>query len=205
MKKLLFITTLALANFLNVVAQEEGDFELGAHVGVNFSRVSAGNNATTNGTTGFNFAATGEYYFSEEWGIKAKLIYDQKGWGDGFLRNLDTGKEVIADYKLSYLTVPVMANWHFGSTAKWYLNFGVYFGFLMDAKAGEQDVKTFIENTDIGLALGVGYKFPIDDNTKLFIELDGQGGFTSIFAKTENNVSLRNTRSALNFGVLFDL
>lgn len=205
MKKLLCIIILTLASLSNISAQDKGDFELGANVGVNFSRVNASNNASTNNTTGFNFAAIGEYYFSDTWGIKAKLIYDKKGWGDGFLNDIDTGETVTTDFTLSYLTIPVMANWHFGSTKKWYLNFGLYAGFLLDAKAAKKDVSTIIESTDIGLALGIGYKFPIDDNTKLFVELDGQGGLTNVFSKTLDGSSIRNSRNSINFGVLFDM
>ncbi|WP_233496696.1 outer membrane beta-barrel protein [Mucilaginibacter hurinus] len=49
---------------------------------------------------------------------------------------------MATNYKLDYLTIPVMANWHFGRTKNWYLHFGPYVAFLLN-------VKTSIANTDI--------------------------------------------------------
>lgn len=50
----------------------------------------------------------------------------------------------------------------------------------------------------------IGYKFELNDKTKLFIEYDGQSGFTDIF-KINNGDAVRNGRSSLNLGVLFNL
>lgn len=209
MKKLLLILVLSITG-ATTYAQKSGDFEFGGNLGVNFSnlQVSSGgiNNLSTDYTTSFNIAATGEYYFSDRWGIKGKLIFDQKGWGNGFFES-SNGSRVITDYKLSYLTLPLMANWHFGSERNWYINFGLYLGLLLDAET--LDVKTNLplidafNSTDVGLALGIGYKFPVNESTNLFFELDGQAGFTSVFK--EATTSSRNNRSALNFGVLFSL
>ncbi len=55
-------------------------------------------------------------------------MYDQKGWDDGTIT--DVNGTFITDYNLNYLTVPVMANWHFGRTKNWYLNFGAYTAIL---------------------------------------------------------------------------
>ncbi|WP_440880363.1 porin family protein [Tenacibaculum sp. C7A-26P2] len=214
MKKLLVAISITILSFNFLKAQEKGDIELGGNIGVNFSNVTLGRNTfnnsnlSTDHTTGFNIALTGEYYFSDRWGIKTKLIYDQKGWGNGFLDNYDTGERVISDYELSYFTIPVLANWHFGSNRNWYLNFGLYAGFLIDVNL--KDISTNIElmesfeTTDIGLALGIGYKFQISENTRLFFEFDGQSGFNSI-NKENNGENITNSRSSINFGALFFL
>ncbi len=60
------------------------------------------------------------------------------------------------------------------------------------------------ETTDIGLALGIGYKFQISENTRLFFEFDGQSGFNSI-NKENNGENITNSRSSINFGALFFL
>jgi len=79
-------------------------------------------------------------------------------------------------------------------------------GLLISAKDSELgiDVKEAFKSTDIGLALGIGCKFRVSNNAQLFVEFDGQSGFMDIF---EDNIgeTVRNTRSSLNFGVLFGL
>ena len=209
MKKLLLIASLAIFAVSTVNAQlDKGDFELGAGIGASFSNVTVSGNSenSTNSLTSINFGASGEYYFSDRWGIKAKLNYDQKGWADGFIFNEDTLENTTTDFQLSYLTIPVMANWHFGSTRKWYLNFGPYIGILLNAEDSRlgMDVKEAFNTTDFGLAFGIGYKFEIADNTKLYIEYDGQSGVSDVFKNNEGD-SVTNGRSSFNVGVLFSL
>ncbi len=205
MKKLLFIAMMVCAGITTTNAQKESGFELGGNFGVSTSVIATSDNQiTSDNLTSFNLGASAEYYFSDRWGLKAKLILDNKGWGNGFIQGL--GSFTTTDIKLTYLTVPVMANWHFGSTRKWYLHFGLYAGFLLnaEAKATGTDVSDAVESVDIGLAAGIGYKFPIAENVNMFIEYDGQGGFTDVFANNTGD-SVRNSRSSFNFGVLFNL
>lgn len=203
-KKLLF-TALTLVGFLSANAQEKGTVEFGAGLGVNFSTVSNGQE-NAKSLTGMNLAGSGEYYFSDRWGIKAKLIYDAKGWADGFIIDTDNQTTTITDFKLNYLTIPVMANYHFGSNRNWYLHFGPYVGFLVNAKDSKlgMDLKEGFESTDFGLGLGIGYKFAVDEKLKLFIEYDGQSGFSDVFANNTGS-SVLNSRSSFNVGVLFIL
>lgn len=205
MKKLFFIAMMTFASITTVNAQKESGFELGGNVGVSTSVIATSDSQiTSDNLTSFNLGLSGEYYFSSRWGLKAKLILDNKGWGNGFVQvgnNFTT-----TDIKLTYLTLPVMANWHFGSTRKWYLHFGLYAGFLLnaEAKANGMDVSDAIESVDIGLAAGIGYKFPIAEKANMFIEYDGQGGFTDVFANNTGD-AVRNSRSSFNIGVLFNL
>lgn len=210
MKKLLLCAALVFMSIAQLQAQEEGTIELGIGGGLNFATVSdiQGQNSAKS-RIAFNFGASGEYYFSDRWGIKMKLTYDSKGWGDGFIESIDSFgnfQRLTTDFKLNYLTIPVMANWHFGSTRKWYLNFGGFAGFLLNAEAAEngQDIKEGINSTDFGFAFGIGYKFEVSDNVKLFIEYDGQSGFTDIF-KDNVGDTVRNARSSFNVGALFNL
>lgn len=209
MKKLLACIVFALIGISQLQAQENGTIEVGAIGGVSFVTVSDIQGNSASARVSFNFGASGEYYFSDRWGIKAGLIYDSKGWKDGFINSLDPAGNSIrtdADFKLNYLTIPVMANWHFGSTRKWYLNFGGYAGFLLNAEetAFGTDVKEGLTSTDFGLALGIGYKFPITDNIKLTIEYQEQFGLIDTF---ENNTgdAVTNRRSSFNVGALFNL
>ena len=206
MTKQLCIAALVIFGMLRSNAQDSGDIELGFGAGLNVSNVTAQEGA--NGTPSrfsFNIGASGEYYFSDRWGLKVELIYDNKGWADGFIED-NNANSITTDYEVNYVTLPIMANWHFGSNRNWYLNFGPYIGFLVKAEATESDlnVKDGFKSTDFGLAFGIGYKFELDDNIKLFIEYDGQSGFTDVFENNRGS-AVRNGRSSFNIGALFSL
>ena len=206
MKKQLLITVFAIFGLLTTNAQDKGGFELGLGLGVNISNVSTiDGQENASSKTSINAGASGEYYFSDRWGVKTKLIYDSKGWAEGYI--LDQNNMVtITDFKLNYLTVPVMANWHFGSNRNWYLNFGPYIGFLISAEDSELglDLKDGFKSTDFGAAFGIGHKIKVADNIKLFIEYDAQSGFSDIFEENAGE-AIRNGRSSFNIGVLFSL
>ena len=207
MKKLFFIAMMACASFGTVQAQKTSGFELGGNAGISFAALTDSDaQNTTDRITTFNLAASGEYYFSDRWGLKMKLILDNKGWGNGFITDQFGNTITNTDFNLTYLTVPVMANWHFGSTRKWYLNFGLYAGFLLNAEdsATNTDVSDAIQSVDIGLAAGIGYKFPISEKAFLYVEYEGQAGFGDVF-ETNLGDTVRTTRDSFNIGVLFPL
>ena len=201
MKKLLLTAVLTLGCFLFSFAQNKGDVEFGVNLGFNLSNVTAGSYSADTGT-GFNAGFATDYYFSDRWSIKGKLIYDQKGWDNGFFENQFGTFE--ADYNLNYLTIPVTANWHFGSKRNWYLHFGPYVGFLLNAKETSlnTEVKDYFSSTDFGLALGIGVKIHVSDKLKIFLEYDGQSGFLDVFKNNEGDV-LTGARSAFNVGLNF--
>jgi opacity protein-like surface antigen len=212
MKKIL--TTIIILGVYTVTfaQQKKGDVELGFNTGFNVSTVT--NNSYTNSSnipgvqsyrTGFNFGASADFYFSNRWSLKTKLIFDQKGWGNGFFSDANN-KIFSTSYNLNYITLPVMANWHFGKKRNWYLNFGPYAGYLAGAKATDVsvDVKDYFQNIDVGLTLGIGTKIKLADNLKLLLEYDNQGGITDIF-KMNDYSAVRNSRASLNVGLAFML
>jgi len=205
MKKLL--TLLLVAGFgITASAQEKNSLELGLHAGFNLATVSTSSQTNSDYRNGFNLTAVGDYFFSDRWSIKAKIGYDQKGWDNGYITNLDNGQSFITNYRINYLTVPVMANWHFGKKRNWYLNFGPYFGILLNANETKfnTDLKNFIHNRDIGIDLGIGVKLPVANKVKVLLELDGQSGLTDLF-KQNQGYQVRTNRSSFNAGLLFDL
>lgn len=99
-----------------------------------------------------------------------------------------------------------MANWHFGSKRNWYLNFGPYAGFLLNAKeiSMNTEVKEYFNSTDFGLALGVGVKIPVSDKLKIFLEYDGQGGVSEIFKDNQGD-RVTGSRGSFNVGLNFTM
>jgi len=205
MKKILTTLLILSGIYSAASAQTRNTAEFGANIGYNAANVSySGSGQSSDYTSGFNAGVSMEYYFSDRWGIKGKLTYDQKGWGNGYL-SFDDGTEIDGvNFHLNYLTIPVMANWHFGRTRNWYLNFGPYVGVLLNTTESSNsgvDLKDAFNTTDFGLALGIGVKFPVSNNVKMFIEADGQSGFTDIF-KDNPDGAVQNVRSSINIGFL---
>lgn len=203
MKKIMILAVAMLAT-VAVKAQEKGNFEFGFGPGLNMSSISD-SNYDSETSYSFNIAGSAEYYFSSSWGIKAKVIYDRKGWDRDYIVD-QYGDAIPTDFNVNYLTVPVMANWHFGRTDNWYLNFGPYVGFLLSAEDTTlgTDVSDAFNSTDAGLALGIGVKIPLTDTLRLFIEYEGQGGMSDIFKENEDT-RITNSKSAFNIGVNFML
>lgn len=208
MKKVAIIAVCVLGCIFSGKAQDKGKIEFGLNTGLNLSNVTSGYNSTDSSIS-FNVGASADYYFSNRWSIKAILIYDRKGWDNDFVNVTNENGVPVYSYEtninVDYLTVPVLANWHFGSKRNWYLNFGGYAGFLIDAKDTElkQDLKDSFETTDFGLALGLGVKIPVSDKLKLFLEYQEQAGLTEVFSSNNNGSTIRNSRSSLNIGVNF--
>ena len=206
MKKIFTFLFILSAFYFTASAQTANTFEFGASAGVSTSNIidnNYGDGSNFGDRVGFTASVQGEYYFSDRWSFKAKATYDQKGWNNGYV-TFDDGSTQNANFQLNYVTVPLLASWHFTRERNWYLHFGPYAGFLLNAKESitDTDVKDAISSTDFGLAFGVGVSFRIADNTKFFVETDGQAGFANIF-KDSSNGTAQNIRSSLNAGITF--
>lgn len=201
----LFTTLVIVLGFYGLAsAQQKTNVEFGVNVGFNSSYVQDSNSSEhADGVSGFNAGISADAYFSDRWSLKVKAIYDQKGWGNGYVTD-DSGNEIDhVSIKLNYITVPVMANWHFARTRNWYLDFGPYIGFLTSASAAGYDVKSAFNSVDGGISLGIGVKIPIADRTKFFIEYEGQGGVSNVFSSTTDGSNFQNVRGSLNIGINF--
>lgn len=201
MKKIFFTVLLTIGFSTISAAQSKGDVEFGASIGINSSSISSSEAYSASDVGhGLNVGFAADYYFSDRWSIKGKLIYDQKGWDND---NIGFGKTNI---NLHYITVPVMASWHFGNERNLYLNFGPYIGFLAtaeDSRSGT-DLKELFNSTDFGLSFGIGIKVPVSDKLKIYFEYDGQSGLSNVF-KDNSAGHIQGYRGAFNVGVNFIL
>ncbi|MGK4568726.1 porin family protein [Flavobacterium sp. 3HN19-14] len=196
MKKLLF-GLMALIGTFSAHAQGKKNVEFGFNAGYNAAAISTDDGDTDSRST-FNFGFSADYYFSTSWSLKGKLIYDKKGYDNGLTSGVTT------DIKLDYLTVPVMASWHFGPDRIFYANIGPYVGFLLNAKetSFENDIKNEVNSTDFGISYGLGVKVPVSDKLRLFFELEEADGLTNVF-KDNDGYDNWNRRASINFGVNF--
>ncbi|MCC8425695.1 porin family protein [Mucilaginibacter sp. UR6-11] len=200
MKKILTTLFMALGIYSLAQAQHKPKDEFGIGFGYNGAYLTADNSyQSTDAISGFNAQVYADHYFSRSWSLKVKVVYDQKGWANGYI-NTPTSTIDGVDFNLNYITVPVLANWHFGRTHNWYLDFGPYIGFLTSAHAAGYDLKDGFNSTDGGLAYGIGVKIPVSRKTKFFIEYDGQSSVVNVF--NSGDVA-RNERFSFNVGLAF--
>ncbi len=181
---------------------QKGDVEFGINAGYGFSYIDYGDSYSSILGT-FNAAISADYYFSDTWGLKIKVIYDQKGSSDGSLYD-NMGNEIDGlKARFNYITVPVMASWHFGMNQNWYQNFGPYVGFLNSVKIGGYNVKGDFNTIDGGLSEITGVKFPMSNRKSLFIELEIQQGVVDIAKYDSSDTQSWIDRGSINVGLNF--
>lgn len=183
-------------------AQVKGDVVFGVHSGLNI--------ATNDGLDGLHFGmnvgVSFDCYLSDRWSVKAKLLYDPKGWEKSHFSSRNTlyfsviNSENIK-YDLDYLTIPVTAGLHFGKRRNGYIHMGPYVGLLIDSEKtkSKHNYKVGFYDFDWGINLGLGFEVPILDATKLFFEYDTQAGVSNVVKN--GGYTIANLRAAFNVGV----
>jgi long-subunit fatty acid transport protein len=204
MKNIFFSLALLAFGFTNAQIKDKGTFEITPKVGTS-SFTEYGDEGSTNSISGVEFGATVDYYFNNRWSLRSGLIFDKMGGKYSYTTNYSltpsTGFETskITDYyedKLYYLSIPVNANWHFGSTRKWNLNFGLSPSFLTNAEFDKNGTtydipKDIIKSFQLGLTFGIGYKIEITKKFGILIDAQWFNGLTNI-----NKTGINDTTNA---------
>lgn len=134
--------------------RDKGTFTLQPKVGIGLGSLS-GEYTTLAGVdnkirVGLVAGVEGEYYAMDWLGIAAGLSYAQQGWKF-------KGNDVDETTKLDYLNVPLTGNFYVAKGLA--LKTGVQFGFLMNAKIEDQDIKDACEKLNLSIPIGVSYEF----------------------------------------------
>ena len=203
MKKILLsLITIASISMGNAQIKEKGTYEITPKIGVsNFSEYNEGE--STEGIIGVAFGATADYYLNNRWSLRSGLMYNTMG-GEYNMDLIGSNAKINFEDKLNYLNIPINANWHFGSTRKWNLNFGLTPSFLLSAKVNDETIPDdIIEPFQLGLNFGIGYK--IEVNKKLGILIDYQAfiGLTNIDKTNYSNIT--NIGDAFSIGAVLEL
>lgn len=201
MRKFFLLTVISVFGFTVINAQSDsGDFTIAPQIGLNLSNYSSSKDLNNKVRVAFNIGVIAEYYFNDRWSLRSGLVYDSKG------TKIDISEGEYVD-KLNYIALPLHANWHFGSNRNWFLNFGPTLGFLASAKTdtpdGEIDIKDNVNSFDIGLGVGIGYKFEVSESSEFYIQYQGYNGFIVLVDGAE--IDVRNATSAFNLGMIFKL
>ena len=163
MKKIILaVIALGAFTFSNAQSRAKGTIELIPLVGSSSSNYYGDNgNSSNSSLSSINYGIDADYFFNNRWSLRSGLLSQTMG------SQFPGVKE-----KLNYLTIPVNANWHFGSTRKWNLNFGPSIGLLLSAKDNSTDIKDLANTTQIGLNYGIGYKIEVSTKFSILLLID---------------------------------
>jgi hypothetical protein len=158
---------------------------------------------TTDSTTGVSFGVTVDYYFNNRWSLRSGFSLDKMG-------SKTNAGSITGEDKLNYFSIPVNANWHFGSTRKWNLNFGLSPSFLTSAKYSINGVEkeipsNAINSFQLGLNYGIGYKIEINKNFGILLDAQLFSGLTDLNNTTNLPGSYKNAGGSYNLGAVIQL
>lgn len=194
MKKIILTLAVALtATFAQAQLREKGAIEIAPQIGYSNSNYYGEDVGSENDPiSGFAFGVGGDYFFNNRWSLRSGLMFQTMG------------TEVFGvKEKLNYITIPVNANWHFGSTRKWNLNFGPSVGFLTSVKSGSTDVKDEANTTQIGFNIGIGYKIEVSPKVSILIDYQGLAGLNDV--SKSSDFTIKNNYGSFNLGGVFKL
>lgn len=194
MKKIILtIAVVMTTTFANAQLREKGAIEITPQIGYSSSNYYGEDVGSENDPiTGITFGVGGDYFFNNRWSLRSGVMFQTMG------------TEVFGfKEKLNYITIPVNANWHFGSTRKWNLNFGPSIGFLTSAKSDGEDVKDLVNTTQFGLNIGIGYKIEVSPKISILIDYQALAGMTDVLK--DSDTSFKNNYGSFNVGGVFKI
>lgn len=190
MKKIIFIAAIFAVGMAQAQQREKGTIELAPHIGFTISDFSGSDASGNDAVSSLNFGVGADYYLNNRWSIRSGLNYQTMG--------SDIDDTILG---LSYLTIPLNANWHFGKERKWNLNFGPSVGFLTYAKLGDVDIKESFNKVQVGFNVGIGYKFELSKKLSLLVDYQGMKGISNAL----KDANVKNNYGSLNVGAVFKL
>ena len=196
MKKIFLTLVIALtATIAQSQTREKGTFELIPQIGYSSANY-IGNRVTSDNKplSSVSFGVAGDYFFNNRWSLRSGILYQTMGSESslGYFKD-----------ELKYITVPLNANWHFGSTRKWNLNFGPSIGFLTSANTNGEDIKNLVNSTQFGFNYGIGYKIEVSEKFSVLLDYQAMAGLSDI--TKASSTDLKNVYGAFNVGGVFKL
>ena len=165
MKSLLFILTIFLFGFTNIIAQ---NIKYGSKIGVNIANITGDATDNLNTKILLHAGAVAEIMISDEFSFQAELLYSAQGAKSDYSETLDEVTFRYTSVKLEYINVPLLAKFYV--TEGFSLEAGPLVGFLITAdrefektdngetETGEKDILDEIKGIDFGIDFGLAYK-----------------------------------------------
>lgn len=193
--------------------------KLGLNGGLNYSSLR-GNDLAENLKPGFSFL-TGisfEYFLKENLSIGANLNYESKiakDKGTIYLQYQDGSSEIVksdAITNYNYLVLPIYVNYYFGENKDFYINGGLFLGYLLNSKLSskkfndETSTTNLNKKLDAGLVFGLGKKVRLNDKNDLKIELrENLGLVNTSDVRVYNNGTIKTNAINLILNWSFNL
>lgn len=193
MKKIIVMSTLLLGLVSYAQLREKGTTELIPVIGSASSNYYGQSTISNEPLSSVNLGVQGDYFYSNRWSLRSGLLIQKMGsqFG-GFFKE-----------ELNYITIPVNANWHFGSTRKWNLNFGPTFGLLTAANSNGVDIKSDLNGFQYGLQVGIGYKLQLSEKFSILLDYQSMSGLSKVSKDSQNQ--LKNSYGSFDLGAVFKL
>lgn len=149
MKRIPILLTTLLLTLGSLHAQ---DLDFGVKAGLNLADLKGDFQNGGKARTAFHLGAVAELSVSEQFAVQAELLYS----GQGAVDENDSDEK----WKLDYLTIPVLAKFYVAEGLS--LEAGPQLGILLKSEVEDNgettDIKDITKSTDLGLAIGLGYK-----------------------------------------------
>lgn len=186
MKKLLLSAAAVMAFSFATQAQE---VKFGAKAGLNIA--DFGGDAETSGSrTGLHIGGVAEIKLTETFSVQPELVYSMQGAKEEFAG-------VEADLKFDYLNIPIMAKYYLMEGLS--IEAGPQVGFLMSAKAEDEDIKDGYKSIDFALNGGVAYDLPMG----VFFQARYSAGLSDINDTEGVDAKITNNVISLSVGYKF--
>ncbi|SEI37509.1 Outer membrane protein beta-barrel domain-containing protein [Dyadobacter koreensis] len=147
MKKLLFSAAFLLCAQLSFAQS----FSIGPKAGLNISNYTGGN-IESDALVGYHLGGLLNYGFGEVFSIQPEVLFSTQG-----AKVENNGSK--ADFKISYVTIPVMLK--FKAKGGFFVEFGPQVGFRTSSDIPNQTINNFAKNLDLAAGGGIGYQSPI--------------------------------------------
>ena len=202
MKKMSVFLVLLLT--LSMVLPASAQVHVGVFGGLNRANLSF-DETDLSSRTAFGFGGVLDYGLGESIALHFEPVFLQKGAE----AKEEDGFDSEFTFKLTYLEVPVMLKYAFGTNdTKPYVIAGPTIGFNLSAKATagseEQDLKDDIKSIDFGLGFGAGVSIPTGNNS-IFVEARYALGLTDINGAPNPEFSIKTKGIQIFAGITFPL
>lgn len=201
MKKIFFTAFLMLIAVLQIHAQsrEKGAVEITPFIGFQFA-FTDNTFLYTSYRSSLNYGVKVDYYFNDRWSLRTGLTVDKMGTKESDVFIFTSSK-----LHLDYVSVPLNANWHFGNSRNWNLNFGISPSFLINVDP--EEFKDNIESFQLGFTYGIGYKLEISEKLSVLFDAQSYFGLGDVIAPLNNiqNETQRNFAGYYGLGLVYKL
>lgn len=190
------ITIIFTCVFASAISAQQNKFNIGIEGGPSLINLRGnGLGFTPDASIGFAGGLTFQYNFPKLLSLRTNIGYERKG---AILSNIlftDANGQTLGTttlhFNFDYFTMPIMLRANFGKKVNFFLNGGIYFGYLIQQKTNSDGtaglpIPSSEDNTsnyyrfDTGVALGLGCEVPIKNKIVLSFELRNNTGLYNV-------------------------